>query len=85
MSKKLLAVVLLLALLTPLAALAQETDGDEVYALLSPQGERIAGYAGVPDVGDEYIAGKMVFNTFHAHQRENTALLVLGLDTNVIF
>ena len=31
------------------------------------------------------IAGKMVFNTFHAHQRENTALLVLGLDTNVIF
>ena len=57
MSKKLLAVVLLLALLTPLTALAQETDGDEVYALLSPQGERIAGYAGVPDVGDEYIAG----------------------------
>ena len=57
MSKRLLAAALLLALLTPLRALAQEADGDEVYALLSPKGKKIASYAGVPDVGDEYIAG----------------------------
>ena len=33
---------------------------------------------------DEYVSGKMVLDTLHAHQREDAALLIFGLDANVI-
>ena len=46
-------------------------------------------FVDIDDIGtvypDEYVSGEMVLDTLHAHQRENTSLLVLGLDANVIF
>lgn len=42
-------------LLFALPAFGEETEETKVYRILDQQGDQIALYAGVPDVGDEYI------------------------------
>ena len=49
---------LLLALLAALPAAAEETAEEKIYRILDDRGEVIALYAGVPDVGDEYIGSR---------------------------
>ena len=49
--------LLFFALLLALPAGAEETEPDPVYAILDEAGRRLTDYAGVPEAGDEYIAG----------------------------
>ena len=43
--------------LFPLIAFADEEAGEKIYTLLDPSGTAITQFAGVPEKGDEYIAG----------------------------
>lgn len=54
--KKALIPLLILILLTPLPASADE-EGDSVYTILDESGGALTSYAGVPQAGDEYISG----------------------------
>ena len=53
--RKAVPLLLALFLLLSVSALAQEEEA--LYRILSPEGGVLTWYAGVPDIGDEYIAG----------------------------
>ncbi len=53
--RKIAALLSVLMILFSARAFAQEEE--DVYEILSPSGETLTWYAGVPDVGDEYVSG----------------------------
>ena len=55
--KKYAVFLLLLLLLSPLRARAEEPEENEVYQIVDASGAQVCLLAGVPDIGDEYIAG----------------------------
>ena len=57
MKMKIAALAAIMLLLFPFFACADEEAGDNVYQIMDESGAEITQYAGVPDVGDEYIAG----------------------------
>ena len=75
MKRTYFAALFLFLLLIPWMAQANEGEENEVYRIVDRNGKDIAQFAGVPDIGDEYIAGDNgYFRITEVNSRDQTAL-----------
>ncbi|MBQ9264079.1 MAG: stage II sporulation protein P [Clostridia bacterium] len=57
MKRQMAVCLLILLLFIPKSVFAEGGEGDSVYRIVDESGNEITSFAGVPDAGDEYIAG----------------------------